>query len=183
ASDNGVVPIALIVGAGGVGKSTLAVHAAHAVRNRYPDGQLYVDLRGVEPAPLDPSTVIAGFLRALGYNGAAIPETREERAALYRSALSHRRMLVLLDNAASESQLAPLLPGSDSCGLIVTSRHRLTVPGAKLIELDSLSEAAAVDLLVAVIGQDRVAAERDVAFELIRLCGGLPLALRIAGSR
>lgn len=178
---------AAVAGMGGVGKSALARHIAHRVREDFPDGQLYADLQGAEAVPTDPAEALARFLRALGVGGSAIPDGLAERAALYRTVLADRRMLVVLDNAADEAQVTPLLPGTGAdagCRVIVTSRARLTaLPGTRLIELDVLDGDRSRDLLARIVGAARVTAEPDAATELVRLCGGLPLALRIAGAR
>ena len=178
------VVVLAVAGKAGIGKTTLAVHVAHRLRDHFSDGQLYVNLRGAEAQPLDPSEVLARFLRALGVEGAAIPDGVEERAALYRTRLAGRQMLVLLDNAASEAQVRPLLPGSGSCAVVVTSRMRLGgLDSARLVDLDVLTVEQAVELLARVAGSDRVAAEPELAGEIVRLCGYLPLAVRIAGAR
>ena len=121
----GAVPVALVAGAGGLGKTTLAIHAAHQMQAEYPDGQLYVDLLGSSSRPLSPAEVLARLLRDLGVPGAQIPVDEDERAAMYRTRLNGRRMLVLLDNARDASQVRPLLPGSGTSAVIVTSRSRL----------------------------------------------------------
>ena len=127
--DLGAVPVALVAGAGGLGKTTLAIHAAHRIRSAYPDGQLYVDLLGAGSRPLSTAEVLARFLRDLGVQGAQIPVGEEERAALYRTRLNGQRMLVVLDNARDAAQVRPLLPGSGTSAVIVTSRNRLPEPG------------------------------------------------------
>ena len=173
-----------VMGGGGVGKTTLAVHVAHRVRARFPDGQLFINLRGAEASPADPEEALGRLLRALGVDEAAIPEGSDERAELYRSLLADRRVLVVLDNAASEAQVIPLLPGSPTCAVLVTSRAPLTgLGGVRLLELDVLDPAQAVELLGRIVGAQRVAAEPAAAAELARLCGYLPLALRVAGAR
>ncbi|GAA4711164.1 ATP-binding protein [Phytohabitans rumicis] len=178
------VPVLAIAGKAGVGKTTLAVHLGHELADRYPDGQLYVNLRGVEAERLDPAEVLSGFLRAFGVAGAAIPQELEERASLYRQFLYDRRMLVLLDNAASEAQVRPLLPGSPGCAVIVTSRPLLTaLPGARLLTLDVMPPAQSIDLLAKILGESRVAGGESAAAEIAELCGHLPLALRIAAAR
>jgi tetratricopeptide (TPR) repeat protein/transcriptional regulator with XRE-family HTH domain len=183
-SDAGAVVVSAIDGKAGVGKSALAVHVAHRLAAEFPDGQLYASLRGAHPQPLDPGEVLGRFLRALGVDGAAIGSGMEERAALYRSRLAGRRVLVVLDDAASEAQVRPLLPASPTCAVLVTSRARLAgLEGAHLIDLDLLDPEQAVALLGRIVGPERVAAEPEAAAELARLCGRLPLALRVAGAR
>src|SRR5918992_2765474 len=181
-SPDHAVVITALAGMAGVGKTALAVHAAHRLRERYPDGQLYVDLRGADRVPLDASGVLARMLRTLGV--ARTPETLEERTELFRSRLADREVLLLLDNAVTEQQVRPLLPGSPTCGVIVTSRNHLAgLAGVRLIDLDVFEPPQAVELLARIVGADRVAAEPDVAERLVRLCGYLPLAVRIAGGR
>ncbi|WP_412539471.1 BTAD domain-containing putative transcriptional regulator [Longispora sp. K20-0274] len=177
------VPVLTITGPGGVGKSALAVHLAHRAVQDFPDGQLYADLRGV-CAPVGPAEILARFLRALGVAGPAIPDGLAERAELYRTRVSGRRILIVLDDAASEEQVMPLLPGSASAAVIVTARGRLAgLPGARHLGLGVLDRDTALGLLARIVGVDRVAAEPRAAEALVELCGGLPLALRIAGAR
>lgn len=177
------VPVVVVTGTGGVGKSVLAVHVAHQVCDMFPDGQLFVNLTGSGP-PVDPAEVLMRFLRALGMPDTAIPEGLEQRAEIYRSLLAERRMLVVLDDLADEAQLSALLPGSTSCRVLITSRSRLPgVPGAHRVEIGMLPRAEAVQLLSQIAGMDRVGAEREAAETITRLCGGLPLALRVAGVR
>lgn len=177
-------PLCVVAGRGGVGKTALAVHVAHRLRENYRDGLLYVDLHGVAARPARPAEVLARFLRALGMDGAVIPDGTDERAELYRSTLAGREVLVILDNAADGAQIEPLLPGDAGCAVIVTSRTRLTgIPGARVVELHTLKPAQALRLLARVSGPDRIAAEPGPARELVRLCGHLPLAVRIAGAR
>jgi tetratricopeptide (TPR) repeat protein len=182
------VVISAIAGAPGMGKTALAIRWAHRVSSRFPDGQLYVNLRGFGPvAPLAPDEVLTDFLRALDVAPAKIPSGVEAKAALYRSLLDGRRLLVLLDNAGSVEQIRPLLPGSPTCLVVVTSRSRLSglvsQHGAHRISLDVLSPNEAVGLLRQIIGQERVGHEAAAAAELARQCGYLPLALSIAGER
>ncbi|TDV47890.1 DNA-binding SARP family transcriptional activator [Actinophytocola oryzae] len=173
------MPVVAISGRGGVGKSSLAVRVAHELAEHFPDGQLYADLRDTSP----PGQV-ARFLRALGIAGRAVPETLDERAALYRSTLSGKRVLVVLDDVGTEDQALPLLPGSPGCAVIMTSRVRLgSLPGAYHVDLDPLDTQTALALLNRIVGDRRVRAEVDDAQELVRLCEGLPLALRIGGAR
>jgi DNA-binding SARP family transcriptional activator len=184
AADRATTVLVAITGKAGVGKTTLAVHAAHQLRAQYPDGQLYVNLRGMEASPLTAADVLARFLRSLGVDRLAIPDDVEERAALYRSRLADRRLLIVLDDAACEAQLRPLLPGTPSCVVLVTSRARLTgLGGAQLVDLDVFEPDQAVELLAQVAGPQRVAAEPAAAREIVRFCSFLPLAIRVAGAR
>lgn len=184
ASSETTVQMCGVVGQAGVGKTTLAVHAAHLLRPRYPDGQLFVDLRGADSHPLDSVEVLARFLRALGIPGQAIPHDAEERAALYRSLLADRRLLVVLDNAADEEQVRPLLPGTPSCAVLVTSRYQLPgLVGLGSIALGVLGTDSALALLGKAAGATRVSAEPAAAEKLARLCCGLPLALRVVGAK
>ncbi|RAY11006.1 AfsR family transcriptional regulator [Actinomadura craniellae] len=174
----------LLSGIGGVGKSALAVHVAHAVRDHFPDGQLYTDLRGAGDDPADPAEVLAGFLRALGVAETTIPAGRQERAALFRSRLAGRRVLVLLDDARDAAQVRPLLPGTPSCAVLVTGRARTTgLALSRQVDLDALAPGEAVALLARIAGADRVAAEPDAAGQVAAACGFLPLAVRIAAAR
>ncbi|MEV7810261.1 BTAD domain-containing putative transcriptional regulator [Streptomyces flaveolus] len=179
-----VMAVSALAGIGGVGKTTLAVHVAHRARPTFPDGQLYVDLQGAGPRPAEPETVLGSFLRALGTADANIPDTLEERAALYRSVLDGRRVLVLLDNAKDAAQVRPLLPGTEGCAALVTSRVRmLDLAGAHLVDLDVMSPDEALALFTKIVGEERVAAEREAALDVVAACGFLPLAIRIAASR
>lgn len=174
-------PVVVVSGPAGVGKSALAVQAAHRVAGRYPDGQLYAELHGFsEPVP--PGEVLGRLLRALG---ADPPEDPAERGDLFRSLVAGRRILLVLDDAGSESQVRPLLPGSASCGVLVTSRTRLGgLVGARRTDLDVLDDAGGLELLARVIGTTwGEAREETAARRIVDLCGGLPLALRIAGAR
>ena len=178
------VVVSAIAGKGGVGKTALAVHAAHGLRTEFPDGQLYVNLDGAGPQPSNPLEVLDGLLRALGVEGRMIPAGLSERAALYRARLASRRILVVLDNAADEAQVRPLLPGSAGCGVLITSRNRLLgLEGVRVIDLDVLEPAQAIRLLGQIAGSERVAAEPEAAADIVRLCGCLPLAVRVAGAR
>ncbi|MFF0153449.1 ATP-binding protein [Micromonospora sp. NPDC005203] len=178
----------VISGTAGVGKTALALRWAHAVRQRFPDGQLYANLRGYDPGqPSGPEQVLDRFLRALGVPASAVPPDLEDRAALYRSRLADRRVLVLLDNAASVRQVRPLLPGTNSCLVIVTSRSMLSGlvsrDGGRRLTLRVLSEGDAVALLRDVIAPYRAGDDPHELAELARLCARLPLALRIAAER
>lgn len=177
------VVVSALAGKPGVGKSALAIHVAHRLRARYPDAQLYVNLRGPEPERLSPWNVLAGFLESLGVAGDEIPEDLDQRANVFRARLADRRALVLLDNAHDEVQVRPLLPGSASCAVLITSRSPLgALDGASLRTLDVMGHDAAVELLSKLAGSGRVRREPEHAAEIARLCGHLPLALRIAGG-
>jgi DNA-binding SARP family transcriptional activator/tetratricopeptide (TPR) repeat protein len=180
----GETRIAAVSGTGGVGKTALAVRVAHRLAGEFGDGQLFADLRGVSGAPARPCEVLAGFLRALGVDGSAVPRLLSDRIVMYRSLVADRRLLIVLDNAEGESQVRPLLPASASCAVIVTSRARMTgLAGAGCVHLSTLGEDCAVDLLGRIIGHDRARREVSDVKALAGLCGGLPLALRIAGAR
>ncbi|MFI7501364.1 BTAD domain-containing putative transcriptional regulator [Streptomyces sp. NPDC049687] len=179
-----VMAVSALAGIGGVGKTTLAVHVAHQARSAFPDGQLYVDLQGAGTRAAEPETVLGAFLRALGTPEPAIPDSLEERAALYRSVLDGRRVLVLLDNAKDAAQVRPLLPGTEGCVALVTSRVRmLDLAGAHLVDLDVMSPDEALTLFTRIVGEERVASEREAALDVVAACGFLPLAIRIAASR
>lgn len=176
------VPVAVVTGRPGVGKTALAVRVGHDLRDRFPDGQLYLGLGGDHP--LDPAEALGRLLRAVGVEGPAVPPALEERAAEFRARLTGRRVLVLLDSAATEAQVRPLLPGTAGCAVLVTSRAPLTgLLGAEPVVVDVLDQDRSVQLLARVSGRDRVAAEPEAARRIARACGGLPLALRIAGAR
>ena len=177
----GDVAICAVAGKPGVGKSALAVHVAHKLADRFPDGQLYVNLRGQEPERLEPAEVLGGFVRALGAPANAISIPQPEREGLYRSLLADRQVLVLLDNAADEAQVRPLLPPAPSV-VVVTSRTRLTALGASLLDLEVMDDREATELLAWAAGDARVAAESPEATQIVALCGRLPLAVRIAGA-
>jgi tetratricopeptide (TPR) repeat protein/DNA-binding XRE family transcriptional regulator len=180
------VVISALAGTAGVGKTAVAVHWAHQVAERFPDGQLYVNLRGYDPVqPVAAADALAGFLRALGVPGQEIPEELEDRARLYRSRLVGRRVLVLLDNARDGEHVRPLLPGDPSCFALLTSRDALAglvaADGARRLDLDVLPLKDAVTLLRSLIGA-RVDDDPDAAVGLAGLCARLPLALRIAAE-
>ncbi|MFD6185082.1 BTAD domain-containing putative transcriptional regulator [Streptomyces goshikiensis] len=184
AGDSGPA-VALISGMGGVGKTALALHTADRVRDRFPDGQLYADLRGTDAHdPCDPGHVLVGFLAALGVTAEALPADVEGRAALFRSMTAGRRMLVVLDNARDAAQVRPLLPGPGQCAVLVTSRPRLAgLPARHQADLDVFELPEALELFGRVIGRDRLDAEPDTARELVATCGFLPLAVRIVAAR
>ena len=179
-----VMAISAVAGIGGVGKTALALAVAHAARDHFPDGQLYVDLQGKESRPADPETVLASFLQALGVPNPAIPATLADKAALYRSTLDARRVLIILDNAYDAAQIRQLLPGTPGCAALVTSRVRMVdLAGAHLMDLDVMSPAEALQLFTRIVGEERVGSERQAALDVVGACGFLPLAIRIAASR
>jgi DNA-binding SARP family transcriptional activator/cytochrome c-type biogenesis protein CcmH/NrfG len=183
------VVITAVTGTAGVGKTALAVHWAHRVSGEFPDGQLYVNLRGFDPTgcALKPAEAIRGFLDAFEVTPQQLPASLEAQAALYRSLLAGRRVLVLLDNAADEDQVRPLLPGSPGCLVIVTSRNELpglmVTEGAQPVVVDLLSVPEARQLLSRRIGENRVSAETQAVDSIITLCARLPLALMLVAAR
>ncbi|MER6156517.1 BTAD domain-containing putative transcriptional regulator [Streptomyces sp. NPDC001868] len=174
------MPVAVVSGPGGIGKSAFAVQVAHRVAADYPDGQLYAELHGFSD-PVPPTEVLARLLRALGTEP---PDGPAERGDLFRSLLARRRVLLVLDDAGSEAQVRPLLPGSASCGVLITSRARLAgLGGAARTGLDVLDDELGIDLLARIAGDGQVRSDPGAARRIVALCGGLPLALRIAGAR
>ncbi|MEV5708029.1 BTAD domain-containing putative transcriptional regulator [Actinoallomurus sp. NPDC052274] len=173
-----------ISGMPGVGKTAVALRAAHLERSAFPDGQLYADLRGSTDDPADPREVLAEFARAIGIPHHQVPESQAERSKLFRTWSTGRRVLVVLDDAASVQQVVPLLPATPHCAVIITNRGGLHgLPGVRHIGLGALDPDAGMSLLKPIVGADRVEAERDAAERIYELCGGLPLALRSVGSR
>jgi len=180
----GAVRVAVVAGAGGLGKTSLAVHAAHRVRRKFPGGQLYVDLLGATSTPLSPGDVLARFLRDLGVDGRQIPVDDDERAGRYRTELASRRMLVVLDNARDAAQVRPLLPGSSSSAVLVTTRSQMPdLASTRLVDLNVLDDDEALTLFAKAVGDDRASAEPQATAELLEACAGLPLAIRICAAR
>ncbi|MBP2320001.1 DNA-binding SARP family transcriptional activator [Kibdelosporangium banguiense] len=178
-ASEGQVTVA-IDGMPGTGKTTLAVHWAHSVADRFPDGQLYVNMRGSE---ISPAEALRGFLDALGIQPGQIPSTVDDQVALYRRLLSGRQVLVLIDNVRDAASVQPLLPHTAGCHVVVTSRDRMTGLTAHHVTLTTLSYADAREILVRRLGQEKVDAEPDAVAEIIALCRRLPLALAIVAAR
>ncbi|MGF7239194.1 MAG: BTAD domain-containing putative transcriptional regulator [Frankia sp.] len=184
AGSPGAVPVVVVAGAAGLGKTALAVRAAHRVREFFPDGQLYAHLSGASAQPAAPGEVLARFLRDLGLGGDKIPAGDEERAALYRTWLAGRRVLILLDDAKDATQVRPLLPGSASCAVLVTTRNRAPfLVGTGFTGLGALPEREALELFSRIAGDARPAAEPEATAEVLLACAGLPLAIRICAAR
>jgi tetratricopeptide (TPR) repeat protein len=189
-ADRGGEPVVIsaIAGTAGVGKSALALHLAHELAPRFPDAQLYANFHGYDLSQrLSAAQVLDRFLRALGVPADALPTDLDEQAARYRGLLADRRALLVLDNVSSADQVRALLPGASTCLTLITSRDRLAglvaAEGAHLFVLDPLASEEALDLLARIAGRDRVAAEPEAAAEVTRLCGYLPLAVRVAGAK
>lgn len=177
-------PVLAITGFPGIGKSELAVNLAHRVAERYPDGQLYADLGGSRPTPVEPGVVMTRFLCALGLDRRAVARDETERIAQYRSLLAGRRLLLVLDDARDAEQVRPLIPGARSCGTVVTGQRGLAqLPEAHLTTLSGLPDAEARDLLRAMAAPNRADAEPAAVSSIVAACGGVPLALSIAGAR
>lgn len=187
AESSSAVPLVVISGPPGVGKTALAVHVGHRLTDRFPDGQLYADLRGYSMTPtVAPWQVMSRFLVSLGFPGPQIPSDVDELITLYRTLMADRRVLVLLDNVATPSQVRPLLPSAPDCAALVTSRNELrgltALQGARPFNLDMLAPEQAYQLLANIAGAARVGPEREAAMVIADLCGHLPLALRIAAA-
>ncbi|MBB5958624.1 DNA-binding SARP family transcriptional activator [Saccharothrix tamanrassetensis] len=180
--ESAVLPVVTVTGCPGVGKTAFAIRAGHRLATSFPHGQLFVDLRGADRRPRRPEEVLARFLRDLGVAGVDVPSRAEERAGMFRDRLAGRRVLLVLDNAASEDQVRPLLPGHPGCCVLITSRSRLTgLDTCKRIRLSALAPADSARLLGKLVGDEAV--ERGAARRITELCGGLPLALRIVGTK
>lgn len=176
------VPMVAITGMPGVGKTALAIHVAQRLRDTFCDGQLYAELGGTAPRAAGPFEILGQFLRAAGLPDGRIPDTLGERSTMFRSWLAGRRILVVLDDLDATAAALPLLPGSPHCAVIATGRT-CGLPGALAIQLDVLSDAEGAAMLANIVGQERVGAEPDASAEIVRACGGLPLALRAAAAR
>lgn len=182
------VAVSAIGGIGGIGKTWLVLRWAYEHLDRFPDGQLFVNLRGFDPAdaPVSPAAALRGFLAGLGVDAQSMPDDVDAQAALYRSIVADRRMLIVLDNARDTAQVTPLVPGSPTCTLLITSRRRLAglaITGARLLDLDVLNDTEARGLLAARLGAEAMAREPDAVADLLRCCAGLPLAISIVAAR
>lgn len=189
AQQKATVVVSAVGGTGGIGKTSLVLHWAHQHAEQFPDGQLFVDLRGFDPSrqPMSTAEAVRGFVDALAGGQVAIPAGIDAQVGLYRSLAAGRRMLIVLDNARDSAQVTPLLPGSPTCMVVVTSRHYLagliSAHGARSVDLDVLSDAEAYQFLADQLGKDRLTAEPAATADLVACCAGLPLALSIISAR
>lgn len=182
-SQENAVPISVVTGIAGVGKSALAIHVAHQLQHDFPDAQLYVNLRGTEGQPIAPLDVLATFLQAWGVDEQSIPDSLTQRCELYHSRLAGKRVLVLLDDAHNEEQVRPLLPTSSTCAVVVTTRRSLAaLARSKVLDLTEMAPTNALELLQKQVGRERIQAEPEAAKKITDLCYRLPLAIRIAGG-
>jgi tetratricopeptide (TPR) repeat protein len=183
AAQGQAIVISAVAGKPGVGKSALAVHLAHRLSKRFPDGQLYVNLRGADQKPVLPATALSELLHILGISEAQQPISLEGKSALYRHAVAGQRLLIVIDNAHDDAQVRPLLPGSTSGAVLVTSRQILATLSARTLILDVLDSDHALELLRKIVGAGRIDADRQAALAMVAVCGGLPLALQIVGAK
>lgn len=184
ASDTAAAPVAVVAGEPGIGKTALAVRAGRRLGARFTDGQLFATLRDADGTAVDPGEVLGSFLTSVGHAPERLPRDPRDRERAFRSWTAHRRVLVVLDDAASTEQVASLLPGGPGCAVLVTSQVGLLgLEGARVLGLGPLSDAEGVRLLAAVAGRERVAREPEAADRIVRLCEGLPLAVRAAGEK
>jgi DNA-binding SARP family transcriptional activator len=184
AEDEAATPVVAVSGMAGAGKTAFALEVGHAVRPYFPDGQLYAHLDRPREGTADVHDVLGDFLQALGVPRSELPDRWQARAALYRSALDGRRILVVLDDVREAAQVRPLLPGTAGCAALVTGRGRMVdLAGAQLVDLDVMSPEEAVQFFAGVVGAERVADEREAVLDVVAACGFLPLAIRIAASR
>jgi DNA-binding SARP family transcriptional activator/tetratricopeptide (TPR) repeat protein len=183
-TNGAAVPLVVVAGRPGIGKTTLAVHIAHTLRSEFPDGQLFSTLHGSSSSPADTSIVAASFLRALGVPAIAIPASLDERTEQLRLLLGGRRILMVLDDAGPAEQVRRLMPGDASCAVLITSRTRMSgLAGASVVEIGTWPAEESIALLSQIIGEERVRRDPSASQRIVELCGGLPLAVRIAGAR
>jgi DNA-binding SARP family transcriptional activator len=182
--ENRCVPVLCLNGAGGVGKTALALHAAHSVHRLYPDGQLFISVHDADGNPIGPMELMASILGSLGVPQLTLPDNLADRAATYRSWLASRKVLIVLDDVQSASQIAALIPGNPDCAIVTTSRNPLSsLPGGRHFLVEDFDESTSVEFLGKVIGHTRVQAEPAAAVELVTLCDCLPLAVRVVAAK